>query len=103
MPATLSATLSATLCLLATLCWAVPCCAPQRGDVVILDFSAARADGGEELPVTQREGMQLDTAEADRVFLPGACARSPETSFSPPPLVLPLPSMVETMERAWSC
>lgn len=43
----------------------------QHGDVVILDFSAARADGGEELPGTQREGMQLDTAEADRVFLPG--------------------------------
>jgi trigger factor len=43
----------------------------RRGDVVIVDFSATRADTGEPLPGTQRQGMRMDTDTADEEFLPG--------------------------------
>lgn len=45
--------------------------APQRGDLAIVDFSASRADTGEELLGAERRSMRLDTDDADRTFLPG--------------------------------
>ncbi|KAL4430146.1 hypothetical protein ABPG77_004928 [Micractinium sp. CCAP 211/92] len=43
----------------------------QRGDLAIIDFSASRADTGEELLGAERRSMRLDTDDADRTFLPG--------------------------------
>lgn len=43
----------------------------QRGDLAIVDFSASRADTGEELLGAERRSMRLDTDDADRTFLPG--------------------------------
>lgn len=44
----------------------------QRGDLAIVDFSAKRADTGEELVGATRSSMRLDTDDADKTFLPGA-------------------------------
>lgn len=43
----------------------------QRGDLAIVDFSAKRADNGEELVGATRSSMRIDTDDADRTFLPG--------------------------------
>lgn len=46
----------------------------QPGDLAIVDFSAARADTGEELVGATRQSMRLDTDDADETFLPGIVA-----------------------------
>ena len=46
----------------------------QPGDLAIVDFSAKRADTGEELVGAQRQSMRLDTDDADTTFLPGVVA-----------------------------
>ncbi len=43
----------------------------QQGDLAIVNFSAKRADTGEELPGATRNSMRLDTDDADTTFLPG--------------------------------
>lgn len=43
----------------------------QRGDLAIVDFSAARVDNGEDLLGATRKSMRLDTDDADVTFLPG--------------------------------
>lgn len=45
----------------------------QQGDLAIVNFSAKRADTGEELPGATRNSMRLDTDDADTTFLPGGC------------------------------
>jgi hypothetical protein len=49
----------------------------QPGDLAIVDFSAKRADDGEELPYAARTSMRLDTDDADSTFLPGERRRWP--------------------------
>ncbi|KAI7839381.1 hypothetical protein COHA_006906 [Chlorella ohadii] len=46
----------------------------QQGDLAIVNFSAKRADTGEELPGATRNSMRLDTDDADTTFLPGIVA-----------------------------
>lgn len=46
----------------------------QQGDLAIVNFSAKRADTGEELPGATRNSMRLDTDDADETFLPGGSA-----------------------------
>lgn len=45
----------------------------QVGDIVVLDFDAARAkgDAGEPILGAKRAGLRLDTETADRDFVPG--------------------------------
>lgn len=43
----------------------------QPGDLTIVDFTAKRADNGEDLPFAARTSMRLDTDDANSTFLPG--------------------------------
>lgn len=43
----------------------------RRGDTVICDFDAERADIGEPILGARQAGMQLDTDTTDKTFLPG--------------------------------
>ena len=40
----------------------------QLGDVAIVDFGTVRTDTNEEIPGSQRKGMQLDTGLGDRAI-----------------------------------
>ena len=50
--------------------------APQAGDVVIVDFDAARTEGDDGEPIlgAKRDNMRVDTETADRDFMPGTVA-----------------------------
>lgn len=50
--------------------------APQAGDVVIVDFDAARTEGDDGEPIlgAKRDNMRVDTETADRDFMPGTAA-----------------------------
>ena len=49
---------------------------PQAGDVVIVDFDAARTEGDDGEPIlgAKRDNMRVDTETADRDFMPGDAA-----------------------------
>ena len=51
---------------------------PQAGDVVIVDFDAARTEGDEGEPIlgAKRDNMRVDTETADRDFMPGNAAHA---------------------------